>query len=71
MHDGGIPGADIGDVGLAAHEHLGAAKVAQLQLMRLRVDQQVLWLDVPVTHLHAVDVCQRPAHLHGQTSKAA
>ena len=71
VRDGGIPGADIRYVGLATHEYLGTAKVAQLQLMRLRVDQQVLGLDVPMTHLHAVDVRQRPAHLHRQASKAA
>ena len=56
MQNGSIPGADIGDVGLASHEHLCAAKVAKLQLMRLRVDQQVLGLDVPMTHMHVVDV---------------
>ena len=71
MQNGGVPGADIGDVGLAPHEYLGAAKIAQLQLMRLCVDQQVLGLDVPMTHLHAVDVRQCPTHLHRQTSKAA
>lgn len=56
MQNGSIPGADIGDVGLASHEHLCTAKVAKLQLMRLRVDQQVLGLDVPMTHMHVVDV---------------
>ena len=60
----GRPGADVGDVGLPLHEHLGAAKVAQLELVRLCVDQQVLGLDVPMAHLHAVDVRQRPTHLH-------
>jgi len=60
----GRPGADVGDVGLPLHEHLGAAKVTQLELVRLCVDQQVLGLDVPMAHLHAVDVRQRPTHLH-------
>ena len=60
----GRPGADVGDVGLPLHEHLGAAKVAQLELVRLCVDQQVLGLDIPMAHLHAVNVRQRPTHLH-------
>ena len=34
--------------------------------MRLCVDKQVLGLDVSMAHLHAVDVCQRPTHLHTQ-----
>ena len=58
------PGADVGDVGLPLHEHLGAAEVTQLELVRLGVDQQVLGLDVAMAHLHAVDMGQRPAHLH-------
>ena len=62
----GRPRADIGDVGLPLHEHLGTAKVAQLELMRLCVDKQVLGLDVSMADLHAVDVRQRPTHLHTQ-----
>lgn len=69
-HAGGsIPGADVGDVGLATHQYFGAAKVTQLELMRLRVDQQVLGFDVSMTDLHAVDVRQRPAHLQKQARR--
>ena len=39
--------ADVRDVGLAAHERLGGAQVAQLQGVGVDVDQQVLGLDVP------------------------
>ena len=39
--------ADIGDVGLAADQGLGRAKVTQLECMRVDVHQQVLGLDVP------------------------
>ena len=64
---GSRPGADVGDVGLPPHEHLGAAKVTQLELVGLRVHQQVLRLNIPMAHLHAVYVRQRAAHLHRQT----
>ena len=43
--------------------HLGGAEVAELELVRMRVDEQVLRLDVPVAHAHGVDVRQRAAHL--------
>ena len=33
-----VAGADVADVGLPPHQHLGRAKVAQLQLVRRRVD---------------------------------
>jgi len=32
--------------------------------VRLCVDQQVLGLDVPMADLHAVNMRQRPTHLH-------
>mmetsp|Transcript_12686 Transcript_12686/g.54479 ORF Transcript_12686/g.54479 Transcript_12686/m.54479 type:complete len:328 (-) Transcript_12686:173-1156(-) len=55
--------ADVGDVGLRPDENLRAAKVAELELVRPRVHQQVLGLDVAVTDPAAVDVGQRPGHL--------
>lgn len=60
---GAAPGADVRDVWLPSHKHLSTAKITQLELVCLCVDQQVLWLDVSMAHLHAVDVCQRSAHL--------
>ena len=64
---GKSPRADVGDIGLPSHEDLSTAKVAQLELVCLRVDQQVLRLDVTMAHLHAVDVCQRSTHLQTST----
>ena len=43
--------------------HLGTTKVAELELVRCSVDQQILRLDVPVAHALGVDVSQRAAHL--------
>ena len=45
--------------------HLGAAEVAELQLVGLRVDQQVLRLDVAVADAVFVDVPEGAAHLVG------
>jgi hypothetical protein len=39
------------------------AKVTELQLMRLGVDQKVLRLNVPMTNPEGVNVRQRPAQL--------
>ena len=39
------------------------AKVTELQLMSVGIDQQVLWLDVPVADAHLVNVRQSSAHL--------
>ena len=43
-----VAAADVRDVGLAPHQVLGRAEVAQLQDAGLRVQQQVLRLDVSV-----------------------
>lgn len=43
--------------------HLGRSEVAQFELLRGCVNQQVLGLDVPVAHPHAVYMRQRSAHL--------
>lgn len=61
---GQLPGADVGDVRLPPYEHFGTAKVTQFELVRLCVDQQILWFDVSVAHLHAMNVRQRSAHLY-------
>lgn len=45
------------------HTHLGAAEVAQLELVVLCVDQQVLRLDVSVADGVLVYVAQGSAHL--------
>ena len=44
--------------------YLGAAEVAELELVGAGVHQQVLGLDVAVADAHGVDVPQSPAHLH-------
>ena len=50
--------------------HLCGAEVAELELVGVRVDEQVLRLDVPVAYAHGVDVRQRAAHLeHVQLHK--
>ena len=49
---------------------LGGAKVAELELVGLGVDEQVLRLDVAVAHTHGVDVGEGTAHLeHVQLHK--
>eukprot|EP00982_Pelagococcus_subviridis_P008403 30837-Pelagococcus_subviridis.AAC.18 len=58
-----IPRTNVGDVGLRADENLRAAEIAQLQHVRLAVHEQVLRLDVSVTHAAAVNVRQRSSHL--------
>ena len=45
------------------HAYLGAAEIAQLELVVLCVDQQVLRLDVPVADGVLVYVAQCTAHL--------
>lgn len=44
-----VAAADVRNIRLALDQVLGAAKVTQLQHARLRVEQQVLRLDIPVT----------------------
>ena len=52
--------------GVRQGSHLGRAKVAQLELMRVGVHKQVLGFDVSMTHAHAVYVRQRSTHLQPQ-----
>lgn len=40
--------ADVSHVGFAFNQPLGAAPVAQFEHVRLGIDQQILWLDVPM-----------------------
>lgn len=43
-----VSGADVRNIGLVLDQDLGAAKVAQLQDAAIRVEQEVLRLDVAV-----------------------
>ena len=58
-----VAGANVGHVRLALDQDLGAAKVAELEQVRLRVDKQVLRLDVAMAHAERMDVRQRAAEL--------
>ena len=49
--------------GCACKAYLGRAKIAELELVGLRVDKQVLGLDVAVADAHGVDVRESAAHL--------
>jgi hypothetical protein len=51
-----IPAADVADVRLPPDEGLRASEVAQLQLLILGIDEQVLRLDVAVAYPEGVDV---------------
>ena len=48
--------ADVGDVWLILHQNLCRAKVTQLQNTGVRVQKQVLRLDISVTDTLRVDV---------------
>lgn len=58
-----VPRADVRHVGLALDEGLGTAKVAQLELLRVGIDEQILRLDVTVAYAEGVDVRQRSGQL--------
>ena len=58
-----VAGTDVRYIGFTAHQMLGAAEVTQLEDACFRVKQQVLWLDVSVTHSQRVDVSQTPEQL--------
>ena len=45
-----VPRADVRHIGLALDEGLGTAKVAQLELLCVGIDQQILRLDVAVAY---------------------
>ena len=51
-----VAGADVGNVGLPSHQHLGRPKITQLELVGAGVHQQVLGLDVSMTHSHRMYV---------------
>eukprot|EP00355_Strombidium_rassoulzadegani_P008311 CAMPEP_0168618554 /NCGR_PEP_ID=MMETSP0449_2-20121227/6133_1 /TAXON_ID=1082188 /ORGANISM="Strombidium rassoulzadegani, Strain ras09" /LENGTH=162 /DNA_ID=CAMNT_0008659435 /DNA_START=443 /DNA_END=932 /DNA_ORIENTATION=- len=51
-----VAGTDIGDVGFALDELLGAPEVAELDDIVVEVDEDVLGLDVAVADAHGVDV---------------
>lgn len=55
--------ADVRDVGLGAHQVFCGPEVAQLQNARLRIEQQVLRLDVPVAYTQRMDVREAPEQL--------
>ena len=55
--------ADVGNVGFAADELLGTAEVAELEDVRTSVNEDVLWLDVPVADALRVDVGDRAQQL--------
>jgi hypothetical protein len=55
--------AYVTDIGLAADQPFRAAEVADLEHVRLRVDQQVLRLDIAVADVLRVDLGQRAHHL--------
>mmetsp|Transcript_53408 Transcript_53408/g.126317 ORF Transcript_53408/g.126317 Transcript_53408/m.126317 type:complete len:291 (+) Transcript_53408:241-1113(+) len=50
--------ADVCNVALPPHQHLGAAEVAQLDDVRVRIQEQILRLDVAVANPQLVDVGQ-------------
>mmetsp|Transcript_27146 Transcript_27146/g.68916 ORF Transcript_27146/g.68916 Transcript_27146/m.68916 type:complete len:393 (+) Transcript_27146:146-1324(+) len=58
-----IARADVGDVGLALHQPLRRAEVAELQDVGAAVDQKVLRLDIAVADADSVNVPTRSAHL--------
>lgn len=55
--------ADVRHVRFAVQQLLGAAKVAQLQYGRLRVEQQVLGFDITMADTERVDVRETPEQL--------
>lgn len=66
-----VPRADVGNGGLVGLQDLGGAKVADLQEKRLRVDQNVRRLDVPVADLEGVQVVHRSGYLEGVDADVA
>jgi len=58
-----VPAANIRHVGLSLNEGLGAAEVAQLELVVAGIEEEVLGLDVAVADAHGVDVAQGAAQL--------
>ena len=55
--------ANVGHVRLTLHQNFGAAKVAELEEVRLGVDEQILRLDVAMAHAEGMNVGQRAAEL--------
>ena len=55
--------ADVGHIRLPLDEGLGATKVAQLELLRVGIDEEVLRLYVAVAYAEGVDVGQGPGQL--------
>lgn len=50
------PGAYVRDAALASQQILGAPKVAQLQRVRVGLNQQVLGLQIPVANILGVQI---------------
>ncbi|GIX61716.1 26S proteasome regulatory subunit [Babesia caballi] len=59
------PRTDIRHAPLPRHQLFGRAEVAQLELVRLEVHEQVVRLEVAVTDAPGMEVPQRPAKLEG------
>ena len=45
-----VPGTDVRDVVFAWHQHFGAAEVAELHDVHVWIKEEVLRLNVAVTH---------------------
>lgn len=50
--------ANVRDIWLVLDQNLCTSKVAQLENARLRIQQEILWLYVPVTNPLRVNICQ-------------
>jgi len=55
--------ANVRHIGLVFHQNLRATEIAELQDARMRIQQQVLWLDVSVADSLGMDVGERAEEL--------
>lgn len=58
-----IPGTNVADVGLASHQDLCRAKIAELQNPGSRVEEKILGFDISVTDANRMNVSQGPHEL--------
>lgn len=58
-----VSGADVRHIRLVLHKNLGASEIAQLQYASVRVEEEILRLDISVADSLGVDVGKRAEKL--------
>lgn len=54
-----VPRANIRNIGLVLNKYFGTPKIAKLEHTSVRIEQEILRLDITMAYTLRMDICQR------------